>query len=81
MKTMILAAAAALSLGLGSAYANDGGYGGTTLFTSIPGVLAHAPVQNPPSAVAQNGQMHVYATQSSGGTWLFQPAVNGGGNS
>jgi beta-glucosidase-like glycosyl hydrolase len=82
MKTMILAAAAAaLSLGLGSAYANDGGYGGTTQFTSIPGVVAHATVPSPASAVAQNGQVNVYATQSSGGTWLFQPAVNGGGNS
>ena len=81
MKTMIFAAAAALSLGLGSAYANDGGYGGATAFTSIPGVLAQAPAQNSAAAIAQNGQVQVYATQSSGGTWLFQPATNGGGNS
>ena len=80
MKTMILAAAAALSLATGAAYANEG-YGGTTQFTSIPGVLAQAPAQNQPAAVAQSSQTHIYATQSSNGTWLFAPAVNGGGNS
>ena len=81
MKTIIFAAATALTLGLGAAaYANDGGYGGTTRFTSIPGVVAQAPVQNQSAAVAQSGRMSVYATQSSGGTWLFAPAVNGGGN-
>ena len=81
MRTMIFAAVAALSLGLGSAaFANDGGYGGRTLFTSIPGVLAQAPAQNQPSAAA-NGQVGVYGTTSNSGTWLFPPAVNGGGNS
>ena len=38
MKTIILAAAAVLSLGIGSAYAGDGdGYSAPTLFTLIPG--------------------------------------------
>ena len=81
MKSMIFAAAAVLSLGLGSAFAEENGDAiANTQFTSIPGVLAQA-VQNPTSAVAQNGQVRVYATQSARGTWLFQPAVNGGGNS
>jgi hypothetical protein len=84
MKTMLLAAAAALSLGIGSAYAGDGeGPHPDTLFTSLPGVIAQAPVQNAPSvATAQNGQaVHTYATQSSGGTWLFPPNGNQGANS
>jgi hypothetical protein len=39
MKTMILAAAAVLSLGIGAAYAGDGdGNSAPTLFTLIPGV-------------------------------------------
>ena len=41
MKTMLLAAAAALSLGIGSAYADsEGGQFRITQFTEIPGVLA-----------------------------------------
>ena len=81
MKTMILAAAAALNLSAGMALANEsGGYGGPTQFTSIPGVLAQAPVQNPASAVAQNqnGQVHIYATQSEQAASPFQPGYNNG---
>ncbi len=84
MKTMLLAAAAALSLGIGSAYAGDGeGPHANTLFTSLPGVIAQAPVQNAPAvATAQNGQaIHTYVTQSSRGTWLFPPNSNQGANS
>ena len=49
MKTMLLAAAAALSLGVGSAYA-DGGDGtiANTQFTELPGVVAQAQVPNAP---------------------------------
>ena len=52
-----------------------------TFFTQLPGVIAQAPVQNaPPVATAQNGQaVHAYVTQSSRGTWLFQPSQNGDG--
>ena len=80
MKTMILAAAAALSLSAGAALANEsGGYGGPTQFTSIPGVLAQAPVQHPASAVAQNGQVQIYATQASQQSASpFQPGYNNG---
>ena len=92
MKTMLLAAAAALSLGVGSAYADSGG--GTvanTFFTELPGVVAQAQVPNAPVYAqkgqaqpqqAQNGQaLHAYVTQSSHGTWLFAPNANQGANS
>ena len=78
MKTMILAAAAALSLSAGAAFAEENGDTiANTQFTSITGVLAQAPVQNQTSAVAQSGQVHINATQSNHGTWLF-PAYQGG---
>jgi hypothetical protein len=76
MKTMLLAATAALSLGIGSAYAGEGdGVVANTRFTEIPGVVAQAPVKSaPPVATAQNGQgVQAYVTQSSHGTWLFPP--------
>ena len=83
MKTMLLAAAAALSLGIGSAYADSegGGQFPITQFTEIPGVLAQAPAQNAPAvATAQNGRaVQTYATQSSHGTWLFPPYAGGNG--
>jgi hypothetical protein len=83
MKNMLLAAAAALSLGIGSAYASEGGPVANTFFTSLPGVIAQAPAQNAPAvATAQNGQaVHTYVTQSSHGTWLFPPHDGGGNNS
>ena len=81
MKTMFLAAAAALSLGIGSAYASEGGQVANTFFTSLPGVIAQAPAQNAPAvATAQNGQAaRAYVTQSSHGTWLFPPHQGGNG--
>ena len=33
------------------------------------------------SATAQSGQVRVYGTQSSHGTWLFAPRDGGGANS
>ena len=84
MKTMIIAAAAALSLSMGVAYADsEGGQVANTQFTELPGVVSQAPVQNAPAvATAQNGQaVHSYATQSSHGTWLFAPNGNQGANS
>jgi len=83
MKTMIIAAATALSLGIGSAYADsEGGQIANTQFTDTPGFLAHAPVQNAPAvATAQNGlAVRAYVANSSRGTWLFAPNQNGGGN-
>jgi hypothetical protein len=77
MKTMLLAAAAALSLGIGSAYANEseGGPVANTQFTQLRGVIAQAPAQNAPAvATAQNGQaVQAYVANSNRGTWLHQP--------
>jgi hypothetical protein len=83
MKTMLLAAAAALSLSAGVAYAeSEGGPAANTQFTENPGYLAQAPVHYVPSvATAQNGQpLHVYVTQAARGTWLFQAQDGGGAN-
>ncbi|MEJ0016188.1 MAG: hypothetical protein WDN25_06410 [Acetobacteraceae bacterium] len=81
MKTMMLAAVSALSLGMGVAFANEGGPAANTEFTEIPGVVAQAPVQNlPPVATAQNGQVtHSFAARSSQGTWIFAPTQYGNG--
>ena len=78
MKTMIIAAAAALSLGIGSAYAGEiEGIQPYTAFQQLPGVIAQAPVQNPAVATAQNGQaVHAYVANANRGTWVFQ----GGGS-
>jgi hypothetical protein len=65
MKIMLLAAAAALSFGVGSAYAGEGeGTHANTQFTEIPREVARAPMPNAPAvATAQNRQAtHVYAT-------------------
>jgi hypothetical protein len=81
MRTMLLAAAAALSVGMGSAYADQGdGTQANTLFTELPGVVAQAPVTQAPSvATAQNGQaVQTWVTQSSHGTWLFPPSQDSG---
>ena len=75
MKTMLLAAAAALSLGIGSAYADsEGGTIPNSWFTELPGVAPSQPVQQVPSAVAanQNGAAtHVFVTGSNRTTALF----------
>jgi hypothetical protein len=78
MKTMMLAAAVALTLSAGVANAeNEGGSSpvANTLFTSNPSYIGQAPVQSaPPVASAQNGQsVGVYGTKSDHGTWLFAP--------
>jgi hypothetical protein len=85
MKTMLLAAAADLSLGIGSACAVQGpadGYGYPDYIT--PGsVYVGAPtsVQTTP-ATAQNGRaVHTYVTHSqSQRIWLFLPNQAGGGS-
>ncbi len=84
MKIMLRAAIAALSFAsIGSAIAGegDGGTVANSFFTELPGVVAQAPVQNAPAiATAQNGQaVHAYVSNSSRGTWLFQPSQNGDG--
>ena len=82
MKTMLFAAVAALSLGMGSAAfaESEGGAQAITRFTEIPGVVAHAPAQS--TMAAQNGQtVQTFVTQSSRGTYLFAPNDGGGANS
>lgn len=85
MKTMMLASAAVLALGVGSAFAGEGeGPLPNTLFTEIPGVIAQAQVSRAPGAVAQNqaggAPLGAYATSHSSGTWLFAPNRNEGAN-
>jgi len=87
MKTMLLAATAALSLGIGSAYAAQSPADGYVYPDYIvPGsVYAGAPtaVQSTPGvATAQNGRaVHTYVTHSqSQGIWLFPPNQAGGGS-
>ena len=85
MKTMLLAAAAALSLGVGSAYAeSEGGTIPNNWFTQLPGVAPSLPVQQVPSAVAVNqdgAATHAFVTDHRKATSLFSPNVgSGGGN-
>jgi hypothetical protein len=81
MKIMLLAAAAALSLGVGSAYANEsGGQAGGYVYPNY-----QFPTHNaPPAVAAQNGQAsQLFVTHSqtlNNGTWLFPPDQFGGGN-
>jgi hypothetical protein len=75
MKTTLLAAAAALSLGGSAAYADgDQGTIPNTFFTELPGVVAQAPGQNVPwtagDRTRQQGQTYSQATH---GPWLFPP--------
>jgi hypothetical protein len=82
MKTLFLASAAALSLSMGVANAGEiEGVQPYTEFQQLPGVIAQAPVYNPSVLTAQNGQAHIYATQSNRGTWLYQGGSHEGANS
>jgi hypothetical protein len=80
MKTMLLAAAAALSLGVSSAYAGESGaQSGGYVYRDY-----QFPAQNAPSVstTTPNGQeVHTFVTQSNHGTWLFPPNANQGANS
>ena len=81
MKTMLIAAAAVLSLGIGSAYAGDSeGASGNPVYV-FPGTLYGGVVWNaPPTATAQKGHAtHTYVTRSNQGTWLFPPTQGGNG--
>jgi hypothetical protein len=80
MKTMLLAAAAALSLGIGSAYADGGDGPQTNFYTVHPGVAAKAPMQNSPAVATVQNEQRVYVTRSDRGTWLFVPDPSGGSN-
>jgi hypothetical protein len=92
MRTKLLVAAGLSLAASTAAYADSGdGPAANTLFTEWPGVVAQADVPNA-SAYAQNRQVqpqeaqsgqavHVYATQPSRRTWLFQANPNQGANS
>jgi hypothetical protein len=85
MKALLLAAATVLSLGIGSAYANDSEGASDqaiTQFTEIPGVMAQAPAQNAPAvATAQNGQgVHAFVTSSRSGYQFPGGGGHEGGN-
>jgi hypothetical protein len=84
MKTMILAAAATLTLGLGSAYADsNGGVPGNTFFTNLPGVTAKPATGSASSATTtqtpDGRPVQLYPSQSRPGTWLFQPEAKSTG--
>jgi hypothetical protein len=74
MRTIMLATAAVLSLGVGSAFAGDGDVpAANTYFTELPGVIAQAPVQQAPTAVARNqvgAPTAAFVANQSTGTWL-----------
>lgn len=76
MRTMLLAAAAALSLGAVSAHADGGGFA-TTNFTMIQDQLAGSAkqVRVQPQAIMDQPTVQTNAAQShSLGTWLFSPS-------
>jgi hypothetical protein len=92
MRTKLLVAAGLSLAASTAAYADSGdGPAANTVFTELPGVVAQADVPNASTyaqnqkarpQVAQSGQgVHVYATQPSRGTWLFQANPNQGANS
>jgi hypothetical protein len=90
MKAIFFAAAAALSLGIGSAYADEraGQASGYVYpdYTAPGAVVAGAPAsvhKSLPVAAAQAGQTipAYFAHSQSLGTWLFPPSMHGdGGN-
>jgi hypothetical protein len=73
MKTMLIAAVAAMGLTSGVAYAGDGdGPAANTLFTQIPGVVAQSSAGNVPSTdtAQQTGPTN---NRSSRNPWLSPP--------
>lgn len=76
MRTMLLAAAAALSIGTVAAHADGGGFA-TTHFTMIQDQLAGTAkqVQVQPQAMMDQPRVQTNAAQSQSlGTWLFAPS-------
>jgi hypothetical protein len=82
MRTLLLAAAAALALTAGSAFAGEGGDApATTTFTIVADQLAHHPAQehagtamNQPDPAKGINAAHARDL----GTWLFPPSQGGG---
>lgn len=84
MKTMILATAAVLGIGIGAAYAGDGEDAGTipnTFFSELPGVIATAPGEPANNVAAQDrfeAPVTAYGTQQNN-TALVMPHPSNGG--
>ena len=80
MKTLLLAAAAAVSI-IGSAYAGDGdGASANTQFTLMAGQQPTVAGQPRSDKLAtQAPAIHTFVTRHSTGTWLFPPAEGVGG--
>jgi hypothetical protein len=79
MKTMLFAAATVLSLGVGSAYANENGaQSGGYVYPDY-----QFPAQSAPSvAAAPRGHAtHAYVANSNHGTWVFPPDQTSDGTS
>jgi hypothetical protein len=76
MKTVLLAAAAAITLGLSSALAETPTFP-NTFFTEFPGVIAKPATGS--ATVATTTQtpdglpVQLYPSKSSSGTWLYRP--------
>ena len=51
-----------------------------TFFNQLPGVAEKAPAQHVPAPATAQGGARAYVTQSSRGTWLYQPHEGGGTN-
>lgn len=63
MKTMMLAAAAVMTLGMGAAFADSGdGPAVNTQFTAIPGVVAQAPAPASSALASNQSGTTVYST-------------------
>jgi hypothetical protein len=76
MKTMLFVAATVLSLGVGSAYANETrGQAGGYVYPDYQFPRQSAP----PVTTTPSGQaIHAYVANSNSGTWLFPPYEGNG---
>lgn len=79
MRTMLLAAAAALSLAAGSAFAQSEGGPSDTIFFNRQ-VLGQAPAQQPTTVAGNQARAPTasFVTSHRSGTWLYPPADSHG---
>ena len=82
MKTMLLAAVTLLGISATAASASEGATKPNSWFTELPGVVAQAPVQQMPAAIAQNqnAPTAAFVTSGRGTVSLFAPNGNEGAN-
>jgi hypothetical protein len=76
MKTMLLAAAATITLGLSSALAETPTFP-NTFFTQLPGVIAKPDMGSAPAATTtqtpSGRPVQLYPSKSTSGTWPYRP--------